>query len=74
MKTYQRAIVAVAVGVGYPYIELAWKCREGFRTSEACVWGRSYMPLSRWVEPIIIAPIVFLALTLLARLWSRRSP
>jgi hypothetical protein len=36
--------------------------------------GRSYMPLSRWVEPIIIAPIVFLALTLLARLWSRRSP
>ena len=42
-----RLIIALAIGWAEPSIELARKCREGFETSEACVWGRSYLPLSR---------------------------
>ena len=68
-----RAIVAAVVGFGYPYLELAWKCRAGAERSEACVWGRAYMPASRWIEPLIVAPLVFGALTLIAHLWRRRT-
>jgi hypothetical protein len=64
-------IAAVLVGVIWPYGELTWKCRSGFEHSEACVWGRSYMSLSRWVEPAIIAPITFVVLVLLTIAWKR---
>jgi hypothetical protein len=67
-----RLIVAAIIGIAYPHAELAWKCRASSLHSEACVWGRSYMPLSRWVEPLIIAPVVFVLLTVLAYLLSRR--
>jgi hypothetical protein len=31
------------------------------------------MTLSRWVEPLIVAPIVFLLFTIAARYWPRQS-
>ncbi len=68
-----RFLVALAIGAAFPYVELAWKCRESSGNSEACVWARAFLPLSRWVEPIIITPIAFLVLTLLVRAVSRRS-
>jgi hypothetical protein len=34
--------------------------------------GRAYMPLSRWVEPLIITPVVFLLLSLVTYVLSRR--
>ena len=64
-------LAAILIGVLWPYVELAWKCRAGFESSEGCVWGRSYMPLSRWVEPLIVAPIAFFVLVLLALAWRR---
>jgi hypothetical protein len=67
-----RLVVAAVVGIAYPHAELAWKCRAGATSSEACVWGRSYMPLSEWVEPLIIGPVVFVLFTVLAYLLSRR--
>ncbi len=67
-----RFVVALAIGVAFPYVELAWKCRESSGHSEACVWARAYFPLSRWVEPIIVTPIAFVVLTLLVRAVSRR--
>jgi hypothetical protein len=33
-----RLAIGLAVGLVEPYLELAWKCRAGFETSEACVW------------------------------------
>ncbi len=66
-----RVVLAVAIGIAFPFLELAWKCREGVQGSEACVWGKAYLALSLWVEPLIIAPIAFLLLTLLARLGAR---
>ena len=59
-----RLLAALAIGMIFPYVELAWKCRAGLETSEACVWGKAYFPLARWVEPLIIIPITFGVLTL----------
>ena len=56
------------IGVVYPYLELAWKCRDGHAPSEACVWGRALMPVSRWIELLIVAPAAFVVLWLAARL------
>jgi hypothetical protein len=39
----------------------------GFAPSDACVWGRAYFPLARWLEPLIITPIVFAILRLIDR-------
>jgi hypothetical protein len=64
-------VVAVLIGVVWPHVELLWKCRTGFEDSEACVWGRSYLPLSRWLEPVVVAPIAFFVLVILTLLWRR---
>ena len=66
--------IAALIGIAYPYAELAWKCRAASENSEACVWARAYFSLSRWVEPVIIAPIAFLLITLLLRLLPARKP
>ena len=66
-----RVVAAAIIGISYPHAELAWKCRPASATSEACVWGRAYMPLSLWVEPLIIFPFVFLLLSLVTYLLSR---
>ena len=69
-----RIAIALVVGLAEPSIELAWKCREGFETSEACVWGKAYLPLSRALGLLIIAPAVFGLLTLVNRLRRRPGP
>ena len=63
------AAAALIIGLAEPSIEIAWKCRAGRETSEACVWGRSYLPLSRALGLLIIAPVVFGALLLVRRLF-----
>jgi len=37
----------------------AWKCRAGLSASESCVWAQAYFPLTRWIEPLIVTPILF---------------
>jgi len=65
-----RAAVAVAVGLAAPYVELAVKCRD--RASEACVWGRSYLPLTRAVYFVLFGLLTYAALALAARWAGRR--
>ena len=65
-------VIALVIGFAFPYLELAWKCRDGLATSEACVWGRAYLSLGRWLEPLIITPIAFVILSIVAKLISRR--
>lgn len=64
-----RIALAVSLGALAPYAELAWKCRAGFEQSEACVWGKSYLSLTRWLEPLLLAPFLFLAFTVIAMAW-----
>ena len=56
-------------GIAEPHLELAWKCRQGFRASEACVWGRAFLPMGRWVAPVFVTPIAFGVLLILAWAW-----
>jgi len=56
------ALSALAIGIAEPYFELAWKCRAGLEASEACVWGRAYFPLGKWLAPVLIAPVAFLGM------------
>lgn len=64
-----RAGIALLVGLAEPPLEVAWKCRAGHEISEACVWGRSLMPLGRIIGLVLIAPLVFGALTLCMHAW-----
>jgi hypothetical protein len=69
-------VVALAVGLVEPSVEVAWKCRAGFETSEACVWGKSYLPLGRAIGLVFVAPLTFGMLMLLRgawRAWVSRS-
>jgi hypothetical protein len=67
------ACIALAVGLAEPPIEVAWKCRAGFETSEACVWGKSLFPLGRAVGLVIIAPITFGILMFVRWMWQMRA-
>ena len=64
-----RAGIALVAGLAEPILEVAWKCRAPHESSEACVWGRSLMPLGRIIGLVLIAPLVFGALTLCMYAW-----
>lgn len=63
------AALALLIGLLEPSIEVAWKCRSGQETSEACVWGRSFLPLGRALGLVIVAPIAFAVLLALREAW-----
>jgi hypothetical protein len=63
--------LALAVGLAEPPLEVAWKCRAGFESSEACVWGRAFLPLGRAVGLVIITPVTFAVLYCIR--WVRQS-
>ena len=67
-----RAAIALAIGLIEPSLEIAWKCRTGLETTEACVWGRSYLPLGRAIGLVVIAPLAFAVLSLLMRACNTR--
>ena len=58
------AALALAAGLSGPYVELAWKCRSGREATEACVWAKAYLPLTRMLIPALVSPIVFVTLLL----------
>ena len=63
-------LIALALGflagIAYPLIDLALACRTP--TSEACVWGKAYLPLTLGASLVIVGGIVtVLAYILLAR-------
>ena len=69
-----RVAIALAIGLIEPSLEIAWKCRTGLETTEACVWGRSYLPLGRVIGLLVIAPLAFAVLSLLRWAWVSRLP
>jgi hypothetical protein len=64
-----RIIAAAAVGLAAPYVELWVKCRRP--VSEACVWAKAYLPLTRPAYFAAFGLLAFGALSLLARLHPR---
>jgi hypothetical protein len=59
----------LAVGVGYPYVEVALACREP--ASEACVWGKAYFSLTLTVSIVLLGPVAAAAVYALLA-WVRR--
>jgi len=48
--------VGLAVGVGYPLVDLGLACLVP--TSEACVWGKAYFPLTLGISVVILGGVV----------------
>jgi hypothetical protein len=65
--------VALATGLAIPALDVVWKCRAGFETSEACVWGKSLFPLMGAISLVILAPVLFGLLVLVRWLWRIRA-
>jgi hypothetical protein len=68
--TFLLGLVALVAALAEPFIEVIWKCRQGFESSEACVWGKSLLPLTSAVGLILVAPIVFGVLCLIRAAWQ----
>ena len=66
MRTFVKLAVSVAMAAAGPWIQVRVQCnREPF--SEACVWGKAYLPLSTCVSMVVFTPLIFLALWLVER-------
>jgi hypothetical protein len=60
--------VGMLVGIGYPFIDLGLACRAP--SSEACVWGKAYFPLTLTVSLILLGGAVT-GLMYAALMWRR---
>ena len=48
--------VGLMVGIGYPFVDISLACRAP--TSEACVWGKAYLPLTLSVSVVLLGGVV----------------
>ena len=70
-----KLLVAASVALGAAQLEVARACRRPAApgvTSEACVWGRAYLPLGRAVALLLFTPIVYGVLSFAESRWRRR--
>ena len=61
--------IGLVVGTGYPFVELGLACRAP--TSEACVWGKAYWPLTLSVSVVLLGGVVT-GLLYAVLVWRRR--
>ena len=59
--------LGLLVGIGYPIGDLVLSCRAP--TSEACVWGKAYLPLTLGVSVVLLGGVT----TVLVYAWLRRK-
>lgn len=45
-------LAGLVAGIGYPLVDIALACRAA--TSEACVWGKAYFPLTLSLSVVIV--------------------
>jgi hypothetical protein len=62
-------MVGLLAGVAYPLVDVAIACRVP--TSEACVWGKAYLPLSLSLSIVVVGAMVT-ALVYGILIWRRR--
>ena len=61
--------VGLIVGAGYPFVDVGLACRVP--TSEACVWGKAYFPLTLSVSVVVLGGVVT-GLLYAVLLWRHR--
>ena len=66
MRILARLLASAAIAAAMPWFEVRLTCyRNPF--SEACVWGKAYLPLSTGVSAVALTPLIFLILGLIER-------
>lgn len=63
--------LGLMVGVGYPFVDVALACRVP--TSEACVWGKAYFPMTLSVSVVVLGGVVTGLLYAVLIWWHRRQ-
>ena len=53
---FSAIVIGVAVGAAYPFVDVALSCRVP--ESEACVWGKAYLPLLLGISIPIIGGVI----------------
>ena len=79
MPGHRSALTAIltglVAGIGYPFVDIALACRVS--TSEACVWGKAYFPLTLGLSIVLVgggvAGVVYAGLMWRRRLVARRQ-
>lgn len=61
--------LGLLAGIAYPFIDLALACHS--LTSEACVWGKAYLPLTLGVSVVLLGGVVA-ALAYALLMWKHR--
>jgi len=61
--------VGLIVGAGYPFVDVGLACRVP--TSEACVWGKAYFPLTLSISVVLLGGVVT-ALLYAVLIWRHR--
>jgi hypothetical protein len=69
-STVVLALAALVIALSQPFVEVIWHCREGYKATEGCVWGKSLLPLTVGIGLFLIAPIVFGVLCLIRAAWQ----
>ena len=61
----QRIAFALAGGAALSLFKLLLHCRNA--SSEACVWGKAYLPIELPIEAVIFGAGIFVILTMMRR-------
>lgn len=61
--------IGLLAGIAYPLVDLALACRTA--TSEACVWGKAYLPLTLGLSLVLVGGVVS-ALAYGLLIWKRQ--
>ena len=68
-STFLLGVTALVLALGQPMVEVLWRCRQGLKSSEQCVWGKSLLSLTMGIGLIVVAPLLFGVLLLIRGLW-----
>ena len=68
-RTTVALTLGLIAGMAYPFIDLALACRAP--TSEACVWGKAYLPLTLGLSLVMVGGVVAILMYLFLA-WKRQ--
>lgn len=55
MRIFARVVASLALAAATPWIQVQIACRDP--VSEACVWGKAYLPLSTALSIVVLTPL-----------------
>ncbi len=71
MRIFGRLLAAAAVAAAIPWVQVRITCWSD-PLSEACVWGKAYLPLSTGISLVVFTPAIFLIFWFIERALRKR--